>query len=191
MWCDNCLLIFPLRAGAIAWGVVIAAYSLAGGLFLLMRGQFLFFFYPEWFIYGGIGMGVCAVAVINLLALANSSYIWTRVCKFLWPFIIIISAIRATLMIVQLNRGKDKILWECTHGGQLWTEDAAAREAAKNLSMPTGFCGSGFSSIYLAFVVALLADIACQMYMFFLNWRYTKRKEHYNSMKPMNGYMYS
>ncbi len=33
------------------------------------------------------------------------SYIWTRVCKFLWPFVIIVSAVRAILMIVELERG--------------------------------------------------------------------------------------
>lgn len=57
------------------------------------------------FIYGGIGMGIGAVAIINIIALSNRSYIWIRVCKFLWPFIVVISAIRAILMIVELNRG--------------------------------------------------------------------------------------
>lgn len=82
------------------------------------------------FIYGGVGMGVGAAAVITILALSNvsslnkniivftncdflsnvflafqRSYIWTRVVKFLWPFIIVISAVRAILMIVQLQRG--------------------------------------------------------------------------------------
>ena len=33
------------------------------------------------------------------------SYIWTRVCKFIWPFIIVIAAVRAIIMIVELQRG--------------------------------------------------------------------------------------
>lgn len=168
----------------------MAIYSLAGSLFLLIKGQFLFFFYPEWFIYGGIGMAVTAVAVINVLALSNRSYIWTRVCKFLWPFIIVICAIRAILMIVQLNRGKDKIIWECTHGGQIWEESAV--KADNSGTMPVGFCGSGFSSIYLAFIVGLLIDLGFQLYMFFLNWRFSKRLEHYSGMKgPFYGGYYN
>ena len=48
-------------------------YSLAGSLFLLISGQYFFFFFPEWFIYGGIGMGVAVLAVLNILALSNVS----------------------------------------------------------------------------------------------------------------------
>ncbi|GAA6014784.1 hypothetical protein JCM10207_002178, partial [Rhodosporidiobolus poonsookiae] len=45
MWCDNCLLIFPLRMGAMALAVLIALYSIAGGILLFMKGQFLWFMY--------------------------------------------------------------------------------------------------------------------------------------------------
>jgi hypothetical protein len=103
MWCDNCLLLLPLRGGAIAWAVVIFLYSVAGGLFLLLRGQFFFFTYPEWQIYGGIGLAVAALAFVNMFALSNRSYIWTRVCKFLWPFVIVICGIRAIVMIVRFD----------------------------------------------------------------------------------------
>lgn len=192
MWCDNCLLLLPLRGGAIAWGVVIMLYSIAGGVFLLIEGQYLFFVYPEWFIYGGIGLGVAAVAAINILALSNRSYIWTRVCKFLWPFIIVISAIRAILMVVELNRGKDKITWECSHGGQLWSESAAAGYGGQSSAIPGGFCAAGASSINTAFIVGLLVDLGFQMYMYFLNWRFQKRLEHYQGMKgPFNGGYYN
>ena len=48
MWCDNCLLLFPLRGGAIAWNIVILLYSLLGSIyFLFVNGQYLFFNYPE------------------------------------------------------------------------------------------------------------------------------------------------
>ncbi|KAI0081118.1 hypothetical protein K474DRAFT_1682203 [Panus rudis PR-1116 ss-1] len=182
MWCDNCLLLLPLRAGAIAWGVVIALYSIAGGIFLLKWGQYLYFVYPEWLIYGGIGMGVGAAAVVTILALSNRSYIWTRVVKFLWPFVIVICAVRAILMIVELQRGKNKIQWECDNGGQLWTDSATAGYGA-GTSFPSGFCISGFSSLNAAFIVSLLVDLGFQMYMFFMVWRYQKRLEHYQNMK--------
>jgi hypothetical protein len=80
------------RGGAIAWAVVIFVrgaasiissfpltrsgsqlYSLAGSIFLLIRGQYFFFVFPEWYIYGGIGMAVAVLAAVNILALSNVS----------------------------------------------------------------------------------------------------------------------
>jgi len=193
MWCDNCLLVLPLRAGAIAWGVAIFIYSLAGGIFLLRFGQYLFFFFPEWQIYGGIGLGVAVAAALSMLALSNRSYIWTRVCKFIWPFIIVICAVRATIMIVQLQRGKDKIQWECDNGGQQWVDPAsAAANTVNTASFPSGFCASGFSSLNAAFIGSLMIDLVCQMYMYFLMWRFSKRLEHYRGMKgPFSGGYYN
>jgi hypothetical protein len=190
MWCDNCLLVLPLRAGAIAWAVVIAAYSLAGGLFLLMYGQYLYFVYPEWFIYGGIGIGVCAVACINAITLSNRSYTWSRVCHFLWPFIIVICGVRAIFMIWELNRGRDKIIWECQNGGQLWgtTEENGYNSTVK---FPSGICAPGHHRLLTAFIVCLLIDLGFQMYMYFLNWRFMKRLQRYTSMKgPYAGNYY-
>jgi len=191
MWCDNCLLLLPLRGGAIAWGVVIAAYSIAGGLFLLIDGQYLFFNFPEWQIYGGIGIGVASLAIINIFALSNRSYIWIRVCKFLWPFIIVISAVRAIIMIVELQRGKDKIAWECDNGGQLWTETTEADYRGR-AAFPSGFCAAGFASLNIAFIFSLLIDLVFQMYMYFMTWRFSKRLEHYATMKgPYHGGYYN
>ncbi|KZP28939.1 hypothetical protein FIBSPDRAFT_908527 [Athelia psychrophila] len=191
MWCDNCLLLMPLRGGAIAWAVLIFVYSVAGGIFLLEWGQYLFFTYPEWSIYGGISMVTAAAAFVNAVALSNRSYIWSRACKFIWPIVLIISAIRCTIMIVMLQRGKEEILWECRNGGALWPASVAAGHANTE-SFPTAFCTYGFSSANTAFIISLLADIGCQIYMMFLNWRFTKRLEHYGMMKgPMNGGFYN
>jgi len=190
MWCDNCLLVLPLRGGAIAWGVVIAIYSFAGGLFLLRDGQYLFFIYPEWYIYGGVGMGVAALAVINIITLSNRSYIWSRVCFFLWPFIIVICGVRAIFMIWELNRGKSNIVWECQNGGQLWGASAAAGYGT-SAGFPDALCGPGYASLYTAFIISLLVDLGFQMYMYFLTWRFMKRLEHYRQMKgPWNGGYY-
>jgi len=191
MWCDNCLLVLPLRGGAIAWAVVIAAYSIGGGVFLLMRGQFIYFTFPEWQIYGGIGLGIGAAAIISMFALSNRSYIWIRVVNFLWPFVIVIAAVRAIIMIVQLQRGKDQIMWECNNGGQLWTASATAGISTSG-SLPSGFCSMGFSSLNTAFILALLVDLVFQTYMFFLTWRFSKRLEHYSNMKgPFHGGYYN
>jgi hypothetical protein len=65
------------------------AYSIAGGVFLLIDGNYLFFTYPEWQdpfvspskhtcahlpirqIYGGVGVGIGVLAVLSILALSN------------------------------------------------------------------------------------------------------------------------
>lgn len=174
----------PLRAGAMAWGVIIFIYSLAGALFLLIEGQYFFFLFPEWFIYGGIGIAVAVLALVNVIALSNRAYVGIRVCKFLWIFVIIISAIRAILILVELQRGKDNIIWECNHGGQVWTSNA---EYAAKSSFPVGFCSAGFDSLYTAFLISLLVDIAFQMYMFFMTWRYQRRLERYELVKTSGG----
>ncbi|KAJ7601298.1 hypothetical protein FB45DRAFT_942319 [Roridomyces roridus] len=187
MWCDNCLLVLPLRAGAIAWAVIIAIYSLIGGLFLLLLGQWVFFTYPEWFIYGGIGMAVTAIAVITAIAFSTRSYVFARAMQFIWPFIILICGIRAILMIVQLNRGKDKIQWQCDNDLQPWP---AAVNNSNSYSMPSEICIVGFSGFNTAVIIGLLVDLAFQMYMFFLTWRFCARLVHYSGMKgPFgNGY---
>jgi len=182
MWCDNCLLVMPLRGGAIAWNLVIAVYSLAGGLFLLRVGQYLYFVYPEWLIYGGIGVGVCAMSCIQILTLSNRSISWANVCLLLWPFVIAASGIRAIFMIWQLYRGKDKIVWECENGGQHWgdTEEDGYNNSS---SFPNAICGPGWHSLFTAFIVSLLVDIGFQMYAFFLNWRFKRRIERYTIIK--------
>jgi len=190
MWCDNCLLLFPLRGGAIAWAAVILLYSTAGGLYLLDRGQYLYFVYPEWEIYGAISLVTGLLAVVSLLALSNRSYIWSRAAKFLWPFVIVISAIRAIIMIVELQRGKDEILWECANGGQLWTDSVTAGISDPG-TLPSEFCSAGFDSLNLAFIISLIVDIVFQIYMFFLVWRYSKLLEHYSRMKGYNGGYYA
>jgi len=175
MWCDNCLLLLPLRGGAMIWAFIIFLYSVAGALLLLIKGQWLFFIYPEWYIYGGIGIAVAVVALTNILALSNRSYIWIRVCKFLWPFVIIICAIRAILMIVELQRGKDNIAWECANGGQIWSSNAVYATAGATL--PAGFCTGGQTTLNTCFIIGLLVDLVFQIYMFFMTWRYQKRLE--------------
>ncbi|KAG9018524.1 hypothetical protein FRB90_011564 [Tulasnella sp. 427] len=166
-------------------------YSIAGSIFIFKYGQYYFFIYPEWFIYGGVGMAIAGVCIINILALSNRSYIWTRVCKFLWPFLVCISGIRAIIMIVQLYRGQDKITWECENGGQIWGSSAEAGNPSTT-TMPNAMCTTGWHSIFVIFIVSLLIDLVFQIYMLFLNWRFSKRLEHYNSMKGPHygGYYY-
>ncbi|KAI0028586.1 hypothetical protein K488DRAFT_13678, partial [Vararia minispora EC-137] len=179
--CDNCLLLLPLRAGAIAWNIVILLYSVTGSILLFRFGPFWFFTYPEWCIYGGIGMAVAATALINSVALSNRSYIWNRASFFLWPFIIVVSAVRCIVMIVELDRNATQIQWECDNGGVAYTANSGTTYATGTL--PSGFCSSGYSSLRWAFIFSLVIDLIFQIYAFFLNWRFVKRLEHYNQMK--------
>jgi len=183
------LLVLPLRAGAMAWAVAIAIYSLGGGIFLLKYGQYFFFVSPEWEIYGGIGMGVMGVAVVTIGALAVRSYAFSRVMQFVWPFVIVVCAIRAIIMIVELERGKDKIQWECDNGGQLYWESAAAN-ITSSPAFPAEFCIVGVTVINYSFIISLLVDLVFQIYMFFLVWRFCAILVHYSGMKgPFgNGY---
>lgn len=108
---------------------------------------------------------------------------------FLWPFVIVICGVRAIFMIWELNRGKDNIIWECQNGGQLWGSSASAGYGNSS-AFPDAICGPGFQSLFTAFIISLLVDLGFQMYMFFLNWRFMKRLEHYRAMKGpwMGGY---
>jgi hypothetical protein len=55
---------------------------------------------------------------------------------------------------------KDKIIWECNHGGQVWSSNA---EYAAKSSFPVGFCSAGFDSLNAAFIVSLLVDLVFQV----------------------------
>jgi hypothetical protein len=88
--------------------------------------------------------------------------VWVRACKFVWPFIIVLSSIRAIIMLVDLQRGQSNIEWECDNGGQLWTASADAGYATGS-SFPSAFCTTGFSSLNTAFIFGLLIDIVCQV----------------------------
>ncbi|KAF8512693.1 hypothetical protein JB92DRAFT_2926606 [Gautieria morchelliformis] len=189
MWCDNCLLLLPLRSGAMAWAFIILLYSLAGGIFLLEYGQYFYFVYPEWTIYGIIALAVAFNALINLVALSNKSYLWGRVCRATWPVLLVLCGVRAVIMIWELNRGQDKIAWECQNG-QLWADSAAAGYG-NTTAFPSGICPPGFHALYTAFIVGLLADLGFQIYMLFLNWRFTTLLEKYDSLSSSYGGLYT
>jgi len=191
MWCDNCLLLFPLRWGAVIWAAIITIYSIAGGIFLFKYGQFIYFVYPEWLVYGGIAMIVAFTALVNLLSLANHSYIGIRVSKFLWPFAFVLSAVRAILMIMELTRGQSKIQYECDNGGALYGAVASSYVDGVIPTFPTGVCRFGVGGLYTAIVIGVCVDLGFQAYMVFMNWRYAKRLEKYQGMiGPVRGGYY-
>ncbi|GJJ09955.1 hypothetical protein Clacol_004179 [Clathrus columnatus] len=197
MWCDNCCLLFPLRAGAIAWGLIIAILNIAGGIILFKYGEFFFFsFNAEWNIMGALAMLVAALAFINIVALSNRSYVFARVCNFAWPFVLILSAIRDILIIVELQRGKNDIITECQNGGLLFSGSPAQPPAGTispdpPATLPNIFCSRGFNSLNTAFIAFIVIDLILQIYMTFLNWRFVKRIQHYTALPgPLYGGYY-
>ncbi|GAA6024179.1 hypothetical protein JCM11491_006671 [Sporobolomyces phaffii] len=184
VWCDNCLLLFPLRGGAMALALLIAAYSIAGGIVLFMYGETLFFLYPEAQIYGGISMAVAAVSLLSVIAYANSSYMWTRLLFFIMPLVFIVSIARAGIMIFRLDYYQANIIWECNHGGQVYNATLAAipdynGNGTGSTTIPTGFCSAGFHTLYLAFAFCLSIDCILQVYQWFMVWRFKARLQEY------------
>lgn len=171
--------------------VFIAAYNLAGSILLFQKGQFLFFNYPEAQIYGGIGMGVMSICILTVIGMANNSYMFTRLCFFIWPVILLVVAVRAAFMIFQLDRQQGKIVWECNNGGQLWGTAGEANSASANGTMPSGLCSAGFHSLYIAFVFSLAIDFALQVYGYFMCWRFKKRIEHYYALASKENNIYT
>ncbi|PPR01032.1 LOW QUALITY PROTEIN: hypothetical protein CVT26_015633 [Gymnopilus dilepis] len=158
-------------------------YSVAGAVFLFKQGMFFFFVYPEWFIYGGISLGVAAAAVLSIIALLSSSNdsahqtlrrdsevslaIPNRIFHSAWgghdigtpPRVChpsLFSLFSARLAHFTRNR-KDNINWECSNGGQLY--GSTSTDAG---ILPDAFCTIGFNSLWAGFIIALLIDLAFQ-----------------------------
>jgi hypothetical protein len=57
---------------------------------------------------------------------------------------------------------RENIIWECENGGQLW---GASEEAGygNTASFPNAICGPGWQSLFTAFIVCLLVDLAFQV----------------------------
>jgi len=187
MWCDNCLLLFPLRGGTLVLSGFITIYSIVGGVLLFKYGQFVYFRYYEWDIFGAISMLVAFIALINAFALSNESVIFARVCSFFWPSALIICSIRGIFMIVELNRGKSKIQWECDHGGYLYGANSDQYVGGVIPHFPTGICRYGVSGLYSAVVISVIVDLGFQMYMAFLDSRFSKRLLKYTGFVGPDG----
>jgi len=67
--------------------------------------------------------------------------------------------------MIHLDYRKDKIIWECNNGGQVWSETGTttATTTDSSATFPAGFCAAGFSSISAAFIVSLLVDLVFQV----------------------------
>uniref|UniRef100_A0A1D1XUM1 Ephrin type-B receptor 1-A n=1 Tax=Anthurium amnicola TaxID=1678845 RepID=A0A1D1XUM1_9ARAE len=189
MWCDNCLLCFPLRAGAMALGVIMALYQIGGGVFLFKLGDFFFTVYLEAQIYGGYAMAQGAIAILAIIALSTRSYVVSRFILILYPIILLLGAIRGGVMVWSLNHYASRIVWSCNNGGVKWID---AHENDKFVPPPTlydsprlpnGFCTVGVEHITSVFTLFLVIDFVIMFYFYFLIWRFNVRLQHYPVQK--------
>jgi len=164
------------------WAGFITIYSVIGGYFMFKYGDFLYFRDYEWDIFGGLAMFIAFVALMSVFAFANSSLSFSRVCKWFWSLLVILSAVRAIVMIVELNSNKPKIQYECDHGGYLYGADPNNYVNGTVPSFDTKVCSYGVPSLYSLLIVIVLIDLACQLYMLFLNWRFVAMLEQYELM---------
>lgn len=164
------------------WAGFIAIYSIVGGYFMFKYGDFIYFRYYEWDIFGGLAMFIAFVASMNVFAFANNSYSFTSVCKWFWSLIITLSSVRAIVMIVEANANKPKIQYECDHGGYLYGATASSYVNGTIPSFDTKVCSYGVPCFYTLLVVIVLIDLGCQIYMLFLNWRFMALLERYDLM---------
>ncbi|GBB94774.1 hypothetical protein RclHR1_02410020 [Rhizophagus clarus] len=189
MWCDNCCLLFPLRAGAMVLGVIMMLYQCGAGIFLFKLGEFFFTLSNEALIYGGYAFGQGALALLAVIALSTRSYIFSRFVFLLYPIILLLGAIRAGLMIWSLNKYSDRIVWSCNNGGVSWVQaheynnfnpPPALYDSPK---LPNQFCVAGVKQIINVFSLFLVIDFVLMSYFYFLIWRFNVRLVHYPVQK--------
>jgi hypothetical protein len=190
--CDNCLLLFPLRPGAMLLSFFMMLYSIIGGIILFLYGAFWYFTSYEPDIYAGISMIIGIVALLTFLAIWNESYMWVRLMFYVWPFIIVLTIIRAGMMIARLNAYQSNIIWECANGDVIYNATAIADGTfASGKTIPATLCPSSFSTLSLAITLAVVIDAVLQIYLYFLDWRFKALLEQYFAAKFVQNGLYS
>lgn len=177
MWCDNCCLLFPLRAGGIVWASLIVLYSFAYAIVLTNVGKY--FYLPlEASVFGNTIFITAVIAMFAATALAMRSYLMTRIARILFYIPIILAIARLVLMVQQLRKRESIIEMNCPRnsplgmGAPAGTLDVASPTPAK-------FCSIGFPSLQAVIAIANIIDLVCEAYMAFLLQRHKTRMEHY------------
>ncbi|CAG8573642.1 9638_t:CDS:2 [Diversispora eburnea] len=167
MWCDNCFLLFPLRAGAISLGVIMTMYQIVGGALLFTYGDFFFFHLNESSIYGGYAFAQAAMSIIAVIAFSMRSETFANFNLRVYPIIIILGLTRGIIMAWSLDHYKDRITWECDHGV---TDDRI---------LPVKFCDNDLKTLIALFSMFLIVDFGLMCYFYFMIWRFVVKLQHY------------
>ncbi|RIA90256.1 hypothetical protein C1645_737985 [Glomus cerebriforme] len=191
MWCDNCLCLFPLRAGAMVLGTIMALYEIGGGIFLFKLGDFFFTLLHEAEIYGGYAMAQGSLAIIGVIALSFRSYLFSRLLVVVYPIIILLGAVRAGVMLWSLHHYSYRIVWSCNNGGVKWIDAFENNNPYyvpppalyDNPRLPNGFCEVGVERLFNFFSLFIVIDFVIMCYFYFLIWRFNVRLQHYPLQK--------
>lgn len=194
MWCDNCLLVFPLRAGAMILGSIMALYQFGWGIFLFKYGGFYFTLTDEAVIYGGYSFVQGALAVLGLIALGSRSYAISRIIVLAYPIIILLGVIRAAVLMWSFNHYAWRLIWSCDNGGVKWTDEFDNKyynlspDKSDFTTLPPSLCTYGVykygvQGLSAAFAAFLAIDFVLMCYYYFLVWRFNVRLEHYPVQK--------
>lgn len=177
MWCDNCLLLFPLRSGAMFLGVIMAIYQIGGGIFLFVYGSFFFFHYMEANIYGAYAMIQGVLSIVAIIGFSVRSLLVNSSLLCSYPFVIVLGAVRAGIIAWSLVYYKENIVWECNNGGKQWVDPSTisttTTETTSNTTMPTVVCDRiGVDCFSSLFTIGLCVDFILMCYFYFLIWRF-------------------
>jgi len=187
MWCDNCLLLFPLRAGAMILGAIMALFQIGGGIFLFLYGGFYFTLhrFHEAEIYGGYSMAQGAVALIGIIALSSRSYVLSRIVVVIYPIILLLGAIRAGIMVWSFNHYSWRLIWSCNNDGVKWTDEydneiyQSLSDKSSFVKLPERLCRYSVENICQALSILLVIDFILMCYFYFLMWRFRVKLDHY------------
>ncbi|CAG8664354.1 10706_t:CDS:2 [Ambispora leptoticha] len=196
MWCDNCLLFFPLRAGAIVLAVIMALYEIAGGVFL--------FYYGEGGIFGGYAMLQGLFAIIAAIAFSSRSYLFSKFLVRLYPVIVFFGLLRAAIAAWELQHWEYRIIGECEYGGRRWVSEnvtsvdpttgaattVATYDYTTNTTLPTTICNFGVHNFTELFTACLVIDFILMLYFAFLIWRFVVKLRHYPLQKGTGAAMF-
>src|SRR6266498_2240007 len=137
---------------------------MGGGIFLFRFGEFYFTNYPEAEIYGGYAMAQGSLAIIALIGFSSRSYLFSRLNLVVYPFIILIGAVRAGIMTWELKHFSERIEWTCNNGGIKWSDAHNDKNFVPppsledNPRLPNGFCKAGVENVSAVFTLFLVID---------------------------------
>ncbi|CAG8603761.1 5167_t:CDS:2, partial [Acaulospora morrowiae] len=162
MWCDNCLLLFPLRSGAMVLSVIMMIYQIGGGIFLFLYGDFFFFHYMEPKIYGAYAMIQAFMSLIATIGFSIISFTIASSLVCFYPFLVILGAVRAGIMSWSLVYYKERIIWECDNGGTKWVDPSTITTTTDTTSdptlMPPVVCRTGVDNFNALITTGLCID---------------------------------
>jgi len=166
MWCDNCLLIFPIRTGTMVLAFILMLLDIVGGFILFKWGEFFFWTFHLSSIYGGFAMAQAALFFIAMIGLSVRSFLVARGFFVIYWVLLLLDAIRAGAMAFQLQYYKDMIIQQCVVGS------LQPNVTITFSSLPPQFCNIGGANLISMFLPLLVVEFVLSLYLYFQMWRF-------------------